>query len=670
MGTFQVHGARCTVHERAGGSDSVKIGMDRESSIISSASDHQCFRPCTVHRAPCTPRKPLGLHLTLLFLFAVIGSAAGMYLKADEVTFKAAAPDAVVMGQQFRLTYTLNVDDGRELRAPDLADFEVLMGPTSSVSRSIQFINGAQTSSVTQTFTYILMPKKEGTFNVAPATIKVKNANYVSNALVIKVLPPDPSGTTGNRQGGEGNQPATSPTGIGNEDLFIRMNVSGRSVYEQEGFLVTFKLYSLLDVAGVPSLKFPEFEGFLAQDIEVNPQWTLENYNGRNYHTAVLKQTFLYPQHSGKITIESGKFDVVVRMRTQKRVRSIFDDFFDSYQDVKKELTSPAVTVDVKPLPPGKPASFNGAVGNYTMKASINPTNMKVNEAVTVTVTLSGSGNIRIAKNPEVAFPNDFEVYDPKVDTKIKTTTAGTNGTKTIEYMAIPRYAGDFAIPAVTFSYFDPKDGTYKTLRSDAWSLHVEKGADGDGAAPVVSNFTNRENVRRLGEDIRYLKVGKVHFLPNRELFFGSTTWLLAYLTVIVLFIAFFIVYRKQLKENANIALVRTKKANKMAVRRLKKAEKLLKEQKKEAFYDETLRAVWGYLSDKLSIPLSRLTKDNVETELSKYGVDEALSGEFMEILNTCEFARYAPSQASDAMDILFRQTVNAIGKMENTIKK
>ncbi|MDR1455627.1 MAG: BatD family protein [Tannerella sp.] len=607
---------------------------------------------------------------TVIFLFAVIFSAAGMELKAEEVTFKASAPNAVVMGQQFRLTYTLNVDDGRELRTPDFADFDVLMGPTPSVSRSIQFINGVQTSSATQTITYILMPKKEGTFNLAPATIKARNANYTSNALVIKVLPPDPAGNAGGTQGGDGSQAAASSTGLGSEDLFVRIILSGRNVYEQEGFLVTFKLYSLVDVAGVPSLKFPEFEGFLAQDIDVNPQWTLENYSGRNYRTAVLKQTYLYPQRPGRITIESGKFDVVVRMRTQKKVRSIFDDFFDSYQDVKKELTSPPAAVDVKPLPSGKPASFSGAVGNYTMKTSVNTANMKVNEAVTVTVNLSGNGNIRIAKNPEVLFPNDFEVYDPKVDTKIKTTTAGTGGTKTIEYMAIPRYAGDFEIPAIAFSYFDPKDGAYKTLHADACPLHVEKGADGEGAAPVVSNFSNRENVRLLGQDIRYIKVGKMHFLPNRDIFFGSLTWILVYVTVTVLFVAFFIIYRKQMKENANIALVRTRKANKTAVRRLKKAEKLLKENRKEAFYDEALRAVWGYLSDKLNIPLSHLTKDNVGVELFKYGVEESLSGEFMDILNACEFARYAPSQAPDAMDHLFKQAVNAIGRMENTIKK
>ncbi|MDR3261147.1 MAG: BatD family protein [Tannerella sp.] len=608
----------------------------------------------------------------IIILFALLLSAGGMHLKADEVTFKATAPEAVAMGEQFRLTYTVNAE-GRELRIPDLSEFDVLMGPSTSTSMSTQIINGSSTSVITQSFTYILMPKKEGTFNVAPAAIKVKNANYSSNALVIKVLPPNKSGNAAAPQGGggEGNQPATASSGIGNEDIFVRMNISNRNVYEQEGFLVTFKIYSLVDIANIANIKYPEFEGFLVQDIEVNSQWTLENYNGRNYRTAVMKQTILYPQHSGKITIESGKYDAIIRLRTQKRVRSLFDDFFDTYQDVKKELTSSPVTIDVKPLPPGKPASFSGAVGNYTMKSSINSTNVKTNEAITVTVTLSGNGNIKLAKNPDIVFPNDFETFDPKVDTKIKTTTAGTGGSKTIEYMAIPRFAGDFEIPAISFSYFDPKDGTYKTLGSDAYNLHVEKGSGGEGAtSPVVSNFSGQENVRYLGQDIRYIKVSNIHFISNRDIFFGSLTYILLYVTITVLFIAFFIIYRKQVKENANLALVRTKKANKTAVRRLKTAGKLLKMHQKEAFYDEVLRALWGYLSDKLSIPQSHLTKDNVEAELSKYGVEESLSGEFMDILNTCEFARYAPSQASDAMDQLFKQTVNAIGKMENTIKK
>ena len=608
----------------------------------------------------------------IIFLFALLLSIGCISLNAQDVSFRASAPNAVVMGEQFRLTYTINVEGATELRAPDLSEFNVHFGPTQSQSRSIQIINGQSSSIFSLTFTYILSAKQEGTFNIAPATIKVKNSNYNSNSLVIKVLPPDQSTNNSSQNRNEANTPsASSSSGISNNDVFMRMTVSNRNVYEQEGFLVTFKLYSSFDL-NVGNLKFPEFEGFLAQDIELNPQWTLENYNGTNYRTAVIKQTVLYPQRSGKITIESGKYEVIVRMRSQRQSRSFFDDFFDNYHDIKKELTTAATTIDVKPLPSGKPASFSGSVGNYTMKASISSNNIKTNEAVTVTVELNGSGNIKLLKNPEVIFPNDFEVYDPKIDNNnIKTTTAGSSGTKKIEYMAIPRYAGDFEIPAIQFSYFDPKANSYKTLSSDPFKLHVEKGADGEASSsPVVSNFSQQEKLKYLGQDIRYIKTSKPHFISNQEIFFGSFTYVLAYLIIAILFIVFFIIYRKQVKENANIALVRTKKANKIAVKRLKKAEKLLKENKKEEFYDEVLRAVWGYLSDKLNIPQAHLTKDNVEVELTKYGVEEDLLNEYMDILNTCEFARYAPSQGSDAMDVLFKQTTSAIGKMENTIKK
>ena len=360
-----------------------------------------------------------------------------------------------------------------------------------------------------------------------------------------------------------------------------------------------------------------------------------------------------------------------VRQRIQRRVQSIFDNFFDSYQDVKKEVTTSPVTINVKPLPSGRPASFNGAVGNFTMKSSINSTNVKANDAVTVSVSFTGNGNIRLLKNPEVVFPNDFETYDPKIDENIRTTAQGTSGTKTFEFMAIPRYAGDFTIPAIQFSYFDPKAGVYKSLSSEPYNLHVERGVGGEGATPsVVSNYSNQESLKYLGQDIRYIKmISKPHFVLNNDIFFASFTYLLVYLIITVLFVAFFIIYRKQVRENANIALVRTRKANKIAVRRLKTAEKLLKENNKEAFYEEVLRALWGYLSDKLNIPQAHLTKENVETELSKYGVGEELSSEFIEILHTCEFARYAPVQSSEAMDTLFKQTVDAIGKMENTIK-
>ncbi|MDH6358288.1 BatD family protein [Parabacteroides sp. PF5-9] len=604
----------------------------------------------------------------LVFLFFLFTSI-GVQLKAQQVEFKASAPEAVVLGNQFRLTYTVNAE-GKEFRiTEEIADFDVLMGPSVSTSHSTRIVNNQRSSETTVTYTYVLLPKKEGTFNLPPATIKVNNANYSSNAVVVKVLPPDKADEAAAAQAQGG---TSSAAAITNESLFVQMQLSKRSVYEQEPILVTFKLYSLHDIAGITNVKFPDFEGFLVQDIEQpsEAQIKLENYNNRNYRTIVLRQTMLYPQRSGKITIDRGSYDVVVRIATQQRVQSIFDDFFNMTRDVKKTLANNAVTVDVKPLPSGKPSSFAGSVGDFTMSSSINTDQLKANEAVTITVKISGTGNVRLVKNPEVQFPNDFEVYDPTVKLDSRTTTTGVTGTKTIEYMAIPRYGGDFEIPAITFSYFDLKSGSYKTLSSQPYKLHVEKGEGGDATSPVVSSFNNRENVRYLGQDIHYLKIKGVNFIKKENVFFGSWMFYLCYLIPALLFIVFFFVYRKQIKENADIALVRTKKANKMAVKRLKNAGKLMKENQKEAFYEEVLRALWGYLSDKLSIPQANLSKDNVETELYKYGVDQTLIDEFMEILNTCEFARYAPSQASDAMDKLYGLTVDAIGKMENTIKK
>jgi hypothetical protein len=601
----------------------------------------------------------------IFFLFALLGLMAGRPSKAADVTFKAVAPEAVVMGEQFRLVYSIDTEGGREFRAPDLSEFEVLIGPTPSNFSSTQIVNGQYSRVYSDSYTYILMPKKEGTFNLAPATIKIGNSTYTSNSLVIKVLPPDQTPNPATTQGSANNSGTSSS--INDEDLFCLMTVSTRSVYEQEGLLVTFKLYSISADIRPIDYKFPEFEDFFHRDIELNPQLVRENYNGRNYNTAIIKQAILYPQRSGKITIGSAKVTMNVRQRTQNRVRSIFDDFFDAFQDVQKVLTTTPVTIDVKPLPSGKPASFSGAVGSYTMKTSISSTNVKANEAVTLTIAFTGNGNIRLLKNPDVVFPNDFETYDPKTDDKsIRTTAQGTSGTKTFEFMAIPRYAGDFEIPAIYFSYFDPKEGVYKTLSSEPYKLHVERGVGGEGVAPIVSNFSNQESLKYLGQDIRYIKVIlKPRFVLNNELFFGSFSYLLVYLIITILFVVFFLIYRKQVKENANIALVRTRKANKTAVKRLKNAEKLLKENKKEAFYEEILRALWGYLSDKLNIPQAHLTKENVETELSKYGVGEGLTAEFTDILNTCEYARYAPGQGSEAMDTLFKQTVNAIGKME-----
>ena len=365
-------------------------------------------------------------NLCLLFLLLLMSFFQSQ--AQDNVTFKAmASPNTMVVGQQFRLTYTTN-KAGKDLRIPDLSDFDFLFGPVQEESVRQIINNNQSVTEISYAFTYTLMATKEGTFNLPPATIKIGNSEYKSNELTIKVLPKN------NQNDAVVQQAESGSSGINNEGLFIRMHVSKNSVYENEGFLVTFKLYTLYDIGGFENIKYPEFEGFIAQEIELSnsKQAELESYNGRTYRTAILKQTILYPIRSGKITIPSGRVDVVAQVRNQQRVRSIFDDFFDTHIPVKKSLTSSSATIDVKPLPSGKPASYSGALGDYSMTSSISSNNVKANESVTIKVTISGNGNVKLIKNPNVNFPNDFEIYDPKVTENIKVTAVGVTDRKSV----------------------------------------------------------------------------------------------------------------------------------------------------------------------------------------------------------------------------------------------
>ena len=606
---------------------------------------------------------------------ALILTGFGETIAGDAITFVASAPNAVVSGEQFRLTYTANSRDVRDFRIPEIAGFEVLMGPSTSSSSSISIVNGNTTKQTTMSYTYVLMANKEGEYKLPGATAKIEGSNYTSNSLSIKVLPTDKAGTqaASNSRGGGNASPGSSSgnAGVSSSNLFMRAIVSNSNVYEQEPLLVTYKLYSRVDISRLESAKFPEFDGFLAQEITLpdEKQWSLENYNGQNYRTVVLKQTLLFPQRSGKLTLRSGTFDVVARIANQARAQSIFDDFFSSYSEVNKTLSTPQVDINVKPLPSGKPASFTGTVGDLKMTSAINSKVVKANESVTLTIEFSGSGNLKLIKTPEVKFPADFDLYDPKIENNLKTTASSVTGKQTIEYLAIPRHAGDFTIPAVEYSYFDLKSNSYKTLSTPEYSIHVDPGAAGSETT-VTSSFTNKEDVKYLGKDIRYIQTGNFSVKKQGEYFFGTVAYWLCYIIPFALFIFFLFIYRKQASENANIALMRNKKANKVASKRLKKAANYLKENQKEAFYEETMRALWGYVSDKMNMPLSVLTKDNVGIELTNNGADQSFVNEFMEILNTCEFARYAPSNEEHAMDKLYERTVNVINKMESFIKK
>ena len=599
----------------------------------------------------------------VILFFILISTVIGAW--ADEITFTANAPEVVVSGDQFRLSYTVNSQKVRDFRAPNIQGFEVLMGP----SRSTQYqnYNGVVTNSIT--FTYILMADKEGTYKIPGATIVADGNNYTSNSVEIKVLPPDQSSSNAGSGRASSSRNQANSGKITDKELFMLATVNKTSVYEQEAILLTYKIYTQVNLTGLNG-DVPDLKGFHTQEVELPNQktFTLEHYNGRNYNTTVWRQFVLFPQQTGKIEIPSVTFEGTVSQRVASA--DPFDAFFNggNYINITKNLVTPKLAIDVKALPAGKPSNFSGGVGEFTLSSSISTQELKTNDAVTIKLVISGTGNMKLINTPEVGFPQDFEIYDPKVENKFNLTRNGLAGNKVIEYLAIPRHAGTYTIPPIEFSYFDLKSQSYKTLKTDAYTLNVAKGEG--NSDQVVANFTSKEDLKVLGQDIRYIKTGETRLTKKDDYFFGSMSYYMWYLIPLALFIAFMMAYRKQAMENANVAKVRTKKANKVATKRMKNAGKLLAEKKSDAFYDEVLKALWGYISDKLSMPVSQLSKDNIEEELQKHQVADELIKEFINNLNECEFARYAPGNQDEKMDKIYSSAIDVISKMENSIKR
>lgn len=586
---------------------------------------------------------------------------------ADKVSFTASAPDAVVVGDQFRLSYTVTTQKVKDFRAPSIKGFDVLMGPSRSQQSSTQIVNGNVTSTSSITFTYILMANTAGEYTIGGASIVADGNQMVSNSVKIKVLPQDQ-----NSNGGQGGSSAHSSSGtsVSDQDLFITATASKTNVFEQEAFVLTYKIYTRESNLQLNNAKLPDFKGFHSQEIEMttNARWTPEHYRGRNYYTTVYRQFVLFPQQSGKLYIDPAQFQMTIGKPVQSD--DPFDAFFNGGSNVieiKKSIATPKIAINVNPLPAGKPADFSGGVGEFTVSSSINSKELKTNDAITIKLVISGTGNLKLISNPEIKFPEDFEVYDPKVDNQVRLTREGLTGNRVIEYLAIPRHAGTYKIPGVSFSYFDIRSKSYKTLKTEEYVVNIEKGAG--NADQVIANFTNKEDLKVLGEDIRYIKQNEVTLQPKGSFFYGSMSYWLFYIIPALAFIIFFIIYRKQAAENANVAKVRTKKANKVATKRMKLAGKLLSENKKDAFYDEVLKALWGYISDKLNIPVSRLSKDNIEEKLRNHGVSEELIKDFLNALNDCEFARFAPGDENQAMDKVYSSSIEVISKMENSIK-
>lgn len=596
-------------------------------------------------------------------------------VQAVQTRFTMSAPNAVEMGKQFRLSFTLN-EKGSNLKLPPgiESNFDILMGPSTSQSTSITSINGQTTQEITYGYTYILRPKQEGTFELRPASIEVGGKIFESNTIKIQVVKPQsqPAQPQAGAGGGSAaDQPQGAPQNVelGSDNLFVRIDMSKQNVYKGEQIVATVKLYvnPNIPIAGFDEVNLPTYEGFYTQDVEIPQQvnFTREVYDNKIYQVGVLKKTILFPQQTGKLTV--APFSMALLVQQQVKQRSFFDDFFNSFRTVKAKIVSNAATVNVRDIP-SAPATFMGGVGNFSITSNISNEDVTTNDAVTLKVTISGSGNIRLINTPKLQLPSDFEVYDPKSTDNVTVTGSGVSGTKTIEYLFQPRFEGEYTIPAIPFTYFNPATGSYETKSTSAYQLRVKKGS-GDQTATMMSS-RRKEDVQLLGQDIRYIKQGDPELEAIGYTFFGTTPFYLLYAGSSFAFLLLFFIYRKKAKENANIALMRNKKANKVARKRLRAAASFMKQNNNEAFHESILKAFEGYLSDKLGIPIADLNRESSVAGLQKKNVEQAVIDDFVSVVDQCEYARYSPASGSEARSDLYGKAESTMGLMEKQIKR
>jgi len=598
--------------------------------------------------------------LILFSIFLLLPS----FLVAQDISVNADYPEVVRTGQQFTVSWTVN-SGGGEFSAPPFGTFYRLMGPQTSYSSSTQIINGKVSRETTYSYVYYLQATKEGKFVIPPATFTFRNKTYSSDSLRIEVIG---SGTAQQNSGtgGKNSEIAQAETG---DDIFVTLSLNRREVFLGEHILATVKIYTKVDISGISEIKFPDFEGFLKTDLNTPPLNSLkrENVNGTIYGTGVVQQFLLYPQVSGDITIKPVQITALVQQKTGTS-DPFFGDFFSTYTTVPRAVASLPLKVKVDQLPGVKPSDFSGIVGRANISASIDKDSVNVNDAVNLKIVISGSGNLKLANAPEIKLPADVEVYDPKISDNLKNGVNGTSGQKVFEYLLIPRHYGEFKIAPVSYSFFNISSRQYEKLTTPALKFYARRGTD-QGTGITVYGGVAKEDVRYLGKDIRFIRsypgaLKRAGNIISSKRFFYSSYILAALVFLTVLFIR-----REHIRRNSDLAIVRNRKAAKVAGKRLKEAALCLKENTMDRFYEEILKAIWGYLSDKLSIPVSDLTRSSAVSSLQDNGIDEAEINRLTVILDTCEFARFAPSSSGAEAEEIYEGTARFIRTVENTIR-
>lgn len=590
------------------------------------------------------------------------------------------APDVVAVNEQFNVTFIIEGEKSpSDFQWSSGDDFQLVWGPQKGSSSSIQIINGKRSSSHQTTFTYILIPKATGTFQLPAATALLSGDRISSTQASIQVVSDgasssQSSGQNGGKSSGGGQTSSTGSGEISSNDLFMRLSLSRTEVVIGEPITATLKIYQRANVVGFENAKFPTFNGFWSQETYVpnNIEFKRESLDDKIYNTAVLRTYVLIPQQSGTITIDPAELVCLVNIRTAPSTsNSLFDSFFqDEYRTIRKRVTTPAVKVKVNPLPAGQPASFGGGVGNFGISARLTTDNLKTHDAASLIITVSGRGNVALLEEPKVNFPPDFEVYDTKTTENTDKSNGGTSGSKSFEYPFIPRSHGDFTIDPVEYSYYDVNAGKYVTLRTEPLHVKVAKGKGGD-STPVttVNSGVERKDVKSLADDIRFIFTGKPGLSGSGSFFVGSVFFWILLALMILGATSVYLAFRKVAAMRADVAGTKNRRATKMAQKRLKLAGEYLDKNLYTAFYEELHKALIGFVSDKLNMDMSEISKDNIASALTEGGVSEEQTKAFTDLLDACEFARYSPDGGNEAMRSHYDAALKVISSIDSGLK-
>ncbi len=625
----------------------------------------------TIQKHRMKARRLLTILLLMLFQYAGIAQ--------DNVRFTGSANQEVSVGDRFRVVYEVN-GDGKNFISPSFGSLQILSGPSTSTNSSVQYVNGKMSQSYTKTFTFIVQATQEGTVNIPPAKVRVDAKNYNSNAISIKVLPKS-TNNRNNTRNNSGTQQRQQDGVLQKDDVYIKAFVNNRNPYLGEQVIVTYKIYTRVPVSNLTSSKSSSFPGFWSKNLMDDRQQFKQStkiINGEEYIVADISRYALFPQKSGKLNIEAFELECNVQLRVQqqrKRSHDPFEDFFNdpffnrNVKNVKATLKSEPISLNVKPLPQAnKPEGFSGAVGTFNFSAKTDHDQLNANDALTLSVEISGKGNIELINLGELNFPTDFETYEPKVTSKVNTNSTGVSGRKRFEYLLIPRNPGDFRLKPIVFSYFDPKKEQYISFSSDVFSIHVSKDSN-TSSGGVTYSSSAQEDIRFIGQDIHHIKTQEAGLQLANQFFFASNWYYILMWLPVVLLLLIVLLWKQQEKRRSDVGLMKNRKANKIARSRLQKADKFRKTDDDKSFYEEIAQALWGYIADKFSISRADLSMDSVKESLSQRGIEDSVIDNFINTLNNIEFARFAPGDTSGKMENIYNESMNAIMQAEKALK-